>query len=342
MINYFKKNKIAIFSDLHLGVHQNSGDWYKISKDWAEWIVAELKKKKIKDIVFCGDYFHDRSEINVHTINIANHILELFHDFNITMIVGNHDSYRKEDSEINSLKPYNKWSNVTVVDGLLVTTSHDKTFCFAPWGTDINSVPNNDVLFGHFEINSFRMNTFRVCDNGISSNDFLSKSKLIISGHFHLRDERIYDNGKIIYVGNPFQMDFGDAGTQKGYYILDIDQLTYEFFENELSPKHYAIKTSEIDKDKNYSFITDNFVKIKVDNEYSQETLEEYVKFIVSYKPKSYKVDYISFDQKSGDDSNDLSGIDISEALIEFINGMNIENKESVTEYVLNLYNKNK
>jgi len=50
-------DKYAIFSDLHLGVHQNASTWHKIANDWSDWFVAELKKQDIKNILFLGDYF---------------------------------------------------------------------------------------------------------------------------------------------------------------------------------------------------------------------------------------------------------------------------------------------
>ena len=58
-------NKIAIFSDLHLGVHQNADFWLGVSMKWADWYINELKSHNIKEIVFCGDFFHARDEISV-------------------------------------------------------------------------------------------------------------------------------------------------------------------------------------------------------------------------------------------------------------------------------------
>ena len=76
----------------------------------------------------------------------------------------------------------------------------------------------------------------------MTTKNILEKAPLTISGHFHLREEREYDDGKIVYLGNPFQMDFGDVDGIKGYYILDIPSSTYEFTENKSSPKHKKIK----------------------------------------------------------------------------------------------------
>ena len=98
-MSHFKKSKIAIFSDIHVGVHHNSKFWHDVSLDWAKWFIADLKEKGIEDIVFCGDYFHTRDEVSVDTLHFGSKLLELFKDFKLTMIVGNHDCFLKDSSE---------------------------------------------------------------------------------------------------------------------------------------------------------------------------------------------------------------------------------------------------
>ena len=99
-------NTYAIFSDLHLGVHQNSSIWHKIALDWSDWFIGELNKKGIKKILFLGDYFHSRSEVSVNTLHVASDITHKFKDFEMKMIVGNHCSFLKEKSDIHSLSVF--------------------------------------------------------------------------------------------------------------------------------------------------------------------------------------------------------------------------------------------
>ena len=228
-MSYFKNSEIAIFSDIHIGVHKNSKFWHEVSRQWVEWFVSDIKKKNIKDVVFCGDFFHSRDEVSVDTLHFGSSLLELFSDFNLTILTGNHDCYLKDTSQINSLAPFKNWSKVKVVDSFLDVESHGKKINFVPWGTKIEDIPKSDVTFGHFEIKLFRMNSFALCEDGFTAEDLLERSKLVFSGHFHLRDERKYKRGDIVYVGNPFQMDFSDAASSKGYYTLDLDTLKYSF-----------------------------------------------------------------------------------------------------------------
>ena len=73
------------------------------------------------------------------------------------------------------------------------------------------------------------MSSHKVCDHGFESESLLDKYKLVITGHFHCRDHREYTNGKsIIYLGSPYELDFGDREQTKGFTILDTDDLSLE------------------------------------------------------------------------------------------------------------------
>ena len=95
MIPTIKKSKVAIFSDLHLGIHSNSSEWHKYAIEWANWFREECRDKGIKDLIFCGDWHHNRSEISVNTLQVSADILDMFEEFNLIAITGNHDIYYK-------------------------------------------------------------------------------------------------------------------------------------------------------------------------------------------------------------------------------------------------------
>jgi metallophosphoesterase superfamily enzyme len=115
-MSYFKKSEIAIFSDIHIGLQRNSKFWHDVTWNWANWFIKDIKKKGIKDVVFCGDYFHTRDEVSVDTLHFGTKLLALFKDFNLTMIVGNHDCFLKDSSEVNSISPYSEWPNVKIIE----------------------------------------------------------------------------------------------------------------------------------------------------------------------------------------------------------------------------------
>jgi DNA repair exonuclease SbcCD nuclease subunit len=343
--------KYAIFSDLHLGVHQNSSNWHNIALDWVDWFVKDLEEKKIKHVIFTGDFFHSRSEISVNTIHVASLLLDKLNKFNVHMIPGNHDCYYKDKSEVHSLSILKGYSNIKIYDNLEAVHLHDgRTVTFCPWGIETEDIQECDVIFGHFEIESFKMNSYKLCETGHKASQLLQKAGLVFTGHFHYREEREYKEGNIIYVGCPFELDFSDRDTIKGYYILDTKDLTYNFVENKLSPKHKKLVISELakkysDGDGISEEVANRFIKLVLDKYVNQDDLDKLTAKLASYKPLSLLIDPVvnfSYFADASDSDQDLSGIDISKAVVEFINMMEINNKQDVINYTLELYTQSK
>lgn len=339
-----ENNKCAIFTDLHLGVHQNSSTWHKIGLDWADWFISDLKERNIKKIIFTGDFFHSRSEISVNTIYVASELIKKFIDFELHMIVGNHDSYYKQKADVHSLSIFGGYNNITVYDTTQIVSINGKKVCFCPWGFEYSKITDTDIIFGHFEIESFKMNAHKLCEVGVKPKQLLEKAPIIFSGHFHLNEEREYDKGKIIYIGSPFQLDFGERDCKKGYYILDFNDLSYEFIENKNSPIHKKILISDIIhdnklKDDYKELIKHNFIRLVIDENIDQNIIDNTIHTINSLTPLNLTVDpLINFENLDQTDA-DLSGIDMTKAIVEFVNLLDIKEKEEVIKRTLYLYN---
>jgi len=337
--------KWAIFTDLHLGVHQNSSTWHNIALKWADWFTAELKSKNISNIIFTGDFFHSRSEISVSTIHAASDLLSKFKDFKIYMVVGNHDSYYKEKPDVNSLSILKGYSNIIICDTVHTLNINGREVALCPWGVSYEEIPDCDVIFGHFEIESFKMNAHKLCESGFRPTDLLKKSSLVFSGHFHLNEEREYDDGNIIYVGSPFQLDFGDRDTRKGYYTIDFANLTHSFHSNKTTPEHKKISISEICKDgtldETYlNLASGNFIRLVIDSKIEQKSLDDIILKFNSCSPLSLTIDpLVNYELTPDQDETDLSGVDISKAIVEFVNLLDIPEREEVTKHTLYLYN---
>jgi len=342
-----KTSKVCCIADLHIGIHQNSIFWHETAIKWAEWLKVELNRQSVKDIFILGDLYHYRDEIAVNTIHVVNQILNIWSDFNIVIIVGNHDAFYKDRSDINSLTILNGWKNITVISEPISTVLYGKQVTFVPWGADISKLPNSDVIFGHFEIETFKMNSHKACDHGIKSESLLSKSNLVMTGHFHLRDERKYGDKTILYVGNPFEMDFGDTGSIKGYYILDLNSLSYNFFENELSPKHKKISITDLVTLKSLSAtevkdaVSNNIVKLVIDKKVTSDNIDILLQKISAYKPFNLSVDYSLYNDSitiNEEQAYDLSGVDMGKAIEEFVTLLDIDKKAEVSRYCIDLY----
>ena len=333
------KPKVAVVSDIHAGLHQNSQAWYDILLQWAEWFKQECLDHNIKDIIIPGDIFHNRNEINVHTLHKIYEMFKMFDCFNIIGLVGNHDAYYKNKSDVNSIAMLNEWENISIVDEVSTFTAFDRTITICPWGTEMSEIPTSDVIFGHFELQGFKYAQHKVCTHGMSSREMLKKGDLVITGHFHSRDERKYDNGEIVYVGCAFQQNWSDCGSDKGYYLLDLDDLSYEFYENTVSPKHIKINLSDIirngiDKDK----FQGNWIKLNLDVPLSHEKIDKMIDKLNTLLPLSLHIDYPDTEQQYEIEDYEFTSVDIGSSIREYVELLDINNKIEVTDCVLDLY----
>jgi DNA repair exonuclease SbcCD nuclease subunit len=323
-MSLFKKKKIALFTDIHIGVHKNSPVWHNVALSFCDWMIDRLRERGITDIVFCGDFYHTRHEIEQTTLDCGVKFLKKLKDFNVVMITGNHCCYFKHNSDVHSLSPFKEWSNVTVYDKPTLIDVFSKKLMFCPWGTEPRDIPQCDYVFGHFEIINFKMNTFKVCDHGSDSGDILHNCDTVFSGHFHLRDCKKYEDKKsITYLGSPYEMDFGERGQVKGITILDIETGETEFVHNDVSPQYRKISVTELLETLSIT-VKNNFISIVVDKPVAVECIEALQAKILNQQPAELRVEHqytnapvLSAELKS-------VGVDILTTIHEYIDILDI------------------
>lgn len=344
MNNILEGRKIGLFSDCHIGVHGNNDKWHKISLDFADWAISEFTKRGVTDIVFCGDFFHYREEVNQTTLDCGTTFLKKFKDFNVVMTTGNHCCYFKNNSTIHSLKPFSEWPNVKVLDTLISVKQFNKNISFCPWGVETKDIPDSDIIFGHFEIGNFKINSVKICDHGIDSSKFLEKGKTIISGHFHNREHRIYDDKKeILYLGSPYEQNWGEAGQEKGITVLDLETMKYEFIVNKISPRHLKIGLGEMLEGKSEwkELIKDNIIELTVDEKIPDEKLNIVLLKLNNMNPIQLKTNFVlEMDDLTPTKQMENGGyIDIDSSLKEFIKLLNTElDKDEIYEKCIDIY----
>lgn len=337
-----KKTKIAIFSDLHLGVYGNSEKWHDTALKWADWIVDELTQKKIKDILFLGDFFDNRSEISVQTIHIASIIIEKFKNFNMFMIIGNHDAYYKNRSDVHSLGMVKGYENITLIDTNLEFEAFNKRFLFVPWNNELSNGAY-DYVFGHFEIQTFKMNNYTVCNHGLLPIDLLaSNAHMVFSGHFHNRNHKKYNEGAIHYVGSCFPLDFSDENNTKGYHILDVETGTLKFVENCISPRFIKTPISNHEHLKSED-IKNNIVKLIIDVELSEDEFAKITNIYKDCNPWQLTYEY-SVNSKTLNDVESIESVNIVDIFEEFYEKLGLDDDQLARIKLINeeLYEKNK
>ena len=88
-------------------------------------------------------------------------------------------------------------------------------------------------------------------------------------------------------------MDFGDVGNTKGYYVLNLDDLEYEFIPNNISPNYIKISLSQLVREGNITprvihLVTNNIVKLKVDMNISQDDMDILLKKVIFAKARVF------------------------------------------------------
>jgi DNA repair exonuclease SbcCD nuclease subunit len=338
---------ICICSDLHLGVHQSSSIWHDISLNFARWLKQTLIDNNIKDIVILGDVLDNRNEVSVTTLHVMSKFFKILEDFNIIITTGNHDCYYTRRSDVHSIGILDDWKNIEVVDKIITVNLFGKNITFCPWNTQLTDIPKSDIILGHFEINTFKMNGGKVCENGFDSTSLLEKTPLVLSGHFHCTEERTYKGGKIIYTGSPYEQNWGEYADPKGIYIIDIYDNTLKFINNNASPKHKKIRISELlavgkitDNIKNE--IKGNIITLIVDVNIEQKIVDTLLSKFYVLNPIFIKTENMLLDTEIITPKEELafSGIDIKQDIIDFINTNEVDNKEWHIKYISEVYDK--
>ena len=233
--------KIAILNDTHCGVRSDMVEMSDYQgRFYEEIFFPYLDQHDIKHIIHMGDYFDRRKFINFASLqrNI-NHFIKPMQERGITMdlIIGNHDTYYKNTNEVNAVDLLlREYDNVTVYsEATEVSIDEWLNVLFIPWINKENEertfkfIQTSDChcAMGHLELNGFRAHRGCVMDHGHES-ELYSKFTKVFSGHYHTRS----DDGRIYYLGNPYEMFWNDVGDRRGFTILDTETLEHFHIDN--------------------------------------------------------------------------------------------------------------
>jgi DNA repair exonuclease SbcCD nuclease subunit len=221
MTNLFKK--AAVFTDLHLGMRNNSDVHNEDCMDFIDWFIATAKEQGCETCFFLGDYHHHRSAVNLKTLQYSIRGIEkLSANFeHVYFIAGNHDTFFRHSREVHVVEWARHLTNVTVIDKWFERDG----VVIAPWlvGEEYKemSAKKGRYLFGHFELPHFLLNAMIAApDHGELQTEHVSHFDYVFSGHFHKRQRK--DN--VIYIGNAFPHNFSDVNDDdRGMMILEWD-----------------------------------------------------------------------------------------------------------------------
>ena len=223
--------KVAIITDTHYGARKGSKHLHNYFElFYRDIFFPSLEEHQIDTVIHMGDIFDSRKAIDLQTLEWSKRVvLEPLKKYKVYLTIGNHDCYYKNTNDVNSpellLKDY---KNIKIYSKATEISLDKLKILFLPW---INSENYEDtysvikkskakIAMGHLELNGFKATRGHMMETGMDIGIF-DKFEKVFSGHFHTRST----DGKIFYLGNPYEMFWNDVNDPRGFHIFDTETL---------------------------------------------------------------------------------------------------------------------
>jgi len=230
--------KLAIITDTHYGARKGSKhlhDYFELF--YKNIFFPSLEAEGIDTIIHMGDVFDSRKSIDYYSLEWAKRVVfEPMKKYKVHAITGNHDCYYKNTNEINSPELLlTDYDNITTYSSAQDINIDGLDILLLPWISTDNfdeslskiKKSKSKVAMGHLELNGFRAHRGHVMEDGMKIDAF-NKFDKVYSGHYHTRS----DDGRIYYLGNPYEMFWNDVNDPRGFTLFDTDTLEHTSINN--------------------------------------------------------------------------------------------------------------
>lgn len=271
--------KVLLFSDIHIFPHKKKTERLEDCLKALNWVFDTAEKRNINNIIFGGDFFHDRQKIDIYTYQKTFEVLRerlKEEKVNIFLLLGNHDIWFNDNTDVSSVLPLSALNNLSVIKEPKRIKIENHYWDFIPFTHNpINSLDslNNlnegskEYAIGHLAIDGAILHSNQYSEVSVEHeggvipiNCSLFKDyKHTFLGHYHAQ-QKVSKN--VEYIGSPLELSFGEAFQKKHIIIFDGDNQEIEYVENNFSPKHLII---DLEEQQDYE-LSNNFVQIKVEN----------------------------------------------------------------------------
>ena len=279
--------KIALITDTHFGARNDNVNFNEYFYQFYEGVFFPyLQQNNIKTCIHLGDCFDRRKYVSYRT---AKDFRERFIlPFNVLgidlhMLVGNHDIYYKNTSQVNSLTELigDKHKNIHIYEDATEVEFDGLPILFMPWINQTNEIyaegmieeTKADICMGHLEINGFQMNKSVIHSHGGREKEFFRKFDTVMSGHFHHKS----DDGQIFYLGTPYEIYWNDWGDPKGFHVFDTETRQLERIVNPLTIYSKIYYDDSLEMNHDMTQYKDKYVKLIVVN---KKDLYQFDKFV--------------------------------------------------------------
>ena len=277
--------KIAIITDQHFGARKGADYIHNYFKKFYDnTFFPYLEKNKIDTIMDMGDTFDNRRNIDLATLEWSKkNYYDRLQAMGITVhtIVGNHTAYYKDTNQINTVELLLKeYDNVKVYAEPTNINLGGLDILLLPWINEENKLQTLEmmdttkasVIMGHLELNGFVATRGHTMEHGMDTKVF-DKFYRVYSGHYHTRS----NNGKIYYLGNPYEMFWNDVKDTRGFHIFDTKTIEHTPVNNP-----YRLFYNLYYEDTNYKLFDtreykDKIIKVVVKKKTDQKQFEKFI-----------------------------------------------------------------
>lgn len=302
--------KVLLTSDWHI----EEGIYTDICIDYIDHLIEYSNENKITHIIIAGDIFEKSSKIkNQAFIPLFFKFMEMKKlGFQLYFIIGNHDAMTEDnDSLVETFSPFG-----TVVKEYTEVEIAGRKFGMLPYTKDPNEVPlSGDVLVTHLSIADFTFdNKYHVNEKMGMSTDTFENYSIVFSGHFH----RPQNKKNIVFMGSPYQMNFGEIGQEKGFVVFDTESGDWKREYYTGAPTYLRIKASDFQN----TDVSNSFVQVEI-----EQKLDNYVQL----KHILYEGGALEVSPSFKETTEDIKIEDGDETL-----DLNVKVKDMMREYILN------
>jgi len=252
--------KVVLFSDLHLNYKESNPIFLKVALDFLDYLKVYCQENGITEVFFLGDVFEKSIRIRYdHFVPLFEKLRSLKKSgIKLTMILGNHDLYSNSNDSI-----VETFSEITycVVKDTLDYRYGNRDFHFLSYTRDVKKIPEKgDILITHLPIADFEFdNEYNANEAVAFKRELFEGYNAVFSGHFHKRQ----NISNIWYVGSTFQINLSEQGQQKGFLVLDTnDIMRPEFVPYRNAPEFIKIKVEDF----NSVNVKNKFVYVEIEN----------------------------------------------------------------------------
>ena len=277
--------KVAIITDQHFGARKSSKFFHDYFKKFYDNVFFPyLKENKITTIVNMGDTFDNRRNIDISSLEWAKvNYFDPLREMGITIhtVIGNHDIYYKNTNDVSSVSLLLKeYDNVIIYPETQEIKLGRLKILLVPWINQENEKISIDAIkkskakiaMGHLELNGFQATRGHMMEDGMDIKYF-DKFDKVYSGHYHTRST----DGKIYYLGNPYEMFWNDVKDDRGFHVFDTETLEHTPVNNP-----YRLFYNVYYDDTNYKLFNateykDKIVKVIVKQKTDQKQFEKFI-----------------------------------------------------------------